>query len=78
MTVRSEPSRTLLRFEAVWSVTIAKKRTHNQLVRKLKALLQPSVKGSYAPTLTGKTGHAATVLRTSMEELDLDGSWPDW
>ena len=78
MAIQSEPSRTLLRFEALWFVTIAKKRTHNQLIRKLKGLLQPSVKGSYAPTLTGKTGHAAVVLRTSMEELDLDGSWPDW
>jgi hypothetical protein len=73
------PSSTLLRFEAVWAVTIGQRRSHNKMVSRLMKLFKPKLeKYAYAPSSPSFAGYQASLLRCGMEEADIDGEWPCW
>jgi hypothetical protein len=78
-TNRFSPSFTILRFEAVWKVTVGQRRSHGKTVQRLMKLFRPVLKThSYEPVGSQSPGHHAKLLRWTMEEVDCEGAWPEW
>ena len=74
----SKPAHLIMRFEALWSVDLAPRRSHAKTIRQLLQQLQPVTKDAYEPSFARCSGLSATVVHTTMEVVDSEGSWPDW
>jgi hypothetical protein len=78
MSGRIGPVRTTLRFEAIWSITIAQSRSKSPIVRKLLKLLLPQTRELYQPSFARTRGYVASVASSCFEEVDPEDNWPDW
>ena len=75
---RTDPCHATFRFEAVWSIAIARQRSREPIVAQLLKQLQPEVRNVYQPDFAKKVGFLSSIVHCSMEEVDSDGSWPEW